>query len=90
MHLINISSILTVFLLLGHDFPSYVSSLPPCARPHLERELDWGHEGVDKDLSEIAECMLHWEEKLSAPLQLTPVDIDDTKEIYPNKPVLQR
>ena len=59
------------------DFQSYLLSLPPCARPHLERELDWGHEGVDKDLSEIAVWMIKWEEKLAVPMGLTEVDIHD-------------
>ena len=57
-----------------------ILSLPPCARPHLERQLDWGNEGVDEDLSEIADHMIKWEEKLSAPLGLTEVDIDDIIE----------
>ena len=59
------------------DFASYVSSLPAYARPHLELQLDWGHEGVETDLCEVAEHMIKWEEKLSAPLGLTEVDIHD-------------
>ena len=42
--------------------------------------MDWGHEGVDKDLNEIADQMIEWEEKLSAPLGLTGVDIHDITE----------
>ena len=67
-----------------------MSSLPACARPHLERQLDWGHEGVDKDLSEIADHMIKWEEKLAAPLGLTEVDIDDIKAVHRDSPPLQR
>jgi hypothetical protein len=52
--------------------------------------LDWGHDGVEKDLSEIADHMLDWEEKLPTHLGLTPIDIHDIKEIYSNRPVLQR
>ena len=66
-----------------------MSSLPACARPHLELQLDWGHEGVEKDLSEIADHMLHWEEKLSTHLELTPTDIHDIKKDFQGQ-VLQR
>ena len=69
---------------------SYVSFLPACARPHLELELDWGYEGVEKDLSEIADHMLDWEEKLSTHLGLTNVDIHDIKGTYKNVLPLQR
>ena len=55
----------------------YISSLPACARPHLELQLDYGHEGVNKDLSEIAYHMLGWDNKLSAYLGLTDIDIHD-------------
>ena len=72
------------------DFTACVSSLPAGARPHLELQLDHGHEGVDKDLNEIAHRMLHWEGKLSAHLGLTEVDIQDIKEMYSSKPSLQR
>ena len=65
------------FIPLLSDVSSYLSSLPACARPHLELQLDWGHEGVDKDLSEIADHMLDWEEKLSTHLGLTTTDIHD-------------
>ena len=68
----------------------YVSSLPPAALPHLELQLDWDHEGVEKDLCEIAHHMLDWEQQLSTRLGLTPVDISDTKDMYSNKPELQR
>ena len=67
-----------------------MSSLPPPARSHLEFQLDSGHDGVEMDLHQIAEHMLEWEEKLSAHLGLTPVDISDIKDIYPFKPNLQR
>ena len=65
-------------------------SLPACARPHLEWQLDWGHEGVDQDLHQIAHHMLDWEEALIAHLQLTEVDRSDIKDTYPGKPLLQR
>ena len=58
----------------------YVSSLPPCARPHLELELDWGYKGVETDLYEIAYHMLNWEEDLSAPMGLDVIDIHDITE----------
>ena len=64
--------------------------LPPSARPHLELQLDWGHGDVEKDLSEIANHMLDWEEKLVTHLELTPIDIHDLKNKYSNEPVLER
>ena len=75
--------------IIGPDFSCYVSSLPANARPHLELQLDFGHGGVEKDLYVIASHMLEWED-ISAPLSLTPRDISDTKDMYPNKPALQR
>ena len=67
-----------------------MSSLPACARPHLDLELDHGHEGVDKDLCEIAYHMLDWEENFSTHLGLTDIDIHDIKEEYRDRPELQR
>ena len=67
-----------------------MSSLPPPARPHSELQLDSGHDGVEKDLHKIAEHMLEWEEKLSAHLGLTPVDISDIKKRNHSNPELQR
>ena len=72
------------------DLSSYVSSLPASARPHLELQLDWGHEGVDKDLSEIADHMLHWDGKLSTFLKLTATNVHDIKIIHRDRPSLQR
>ena len=74
----------------GCSFSAYVCSLSPAARPNLELLLDWGHDGVDRDLIEIAHHMLHWEEKLCSHLGLTAVDIHDIKAIHHNKPELQR
>ena len=67
-----------------------MSRLPPNARPHLELKLDHDHEGVDKDLYEIAEHMLGWDEQLSTHLKLTEVDIHDIKVKYNTQPSLQR
>ena len=69
---------------------AYVSSLPASVRPHLEQQLDWDHEGVDKDLNEIALVMLDWEETLTTHLKLTQVDISDIMERYPHNPKLRR
>ena len=74
----------------GPDYQSYLSCLPVDAHPHLERQLDWGHGGVDRDLNEIADHSLDWEEKLSVPLGLTATDISDIKTMHQNKPQLQR
>ena len=73
----------------SHDLSSYVWSLPASARPLLEQQLDWDHEGVDKDLTEIAHHMLDWEEKFCSHLGLTGVDVHDIKELYSGKPELQ-
>lgn len=67
-----------------------MSSLPASARPHLELQLDWGHEGVDRDLIEIAHHMLDWEEKLCPLLGLSAVDCHDIKAIHLSNPELQR
>ena len=72
------------------DFSDYISSLPANARPHLELQLDYGHERVDEDLCEIAKHMLGWDEQLSTHLKLTDVDIHDIKDQYNSKPSLQR
>ena len=66
-----------------------MSSFPGSARPHLELQMDWGHEGVDRDLIEIAHHMFFWEEKLCSHLKLAAVDIHDIKAIHPNNPELQ-
>ena len=52
--------------------------------------MDWDHQGMDKDLYEIAYHMLDWEEKLFTHLSLTEVDRHDIKAIHSNSPVLQR
>ena len=75
--------------IIGHDFSYYVSSLPAHARPHLELILDHSHEGVEKDLYEIAKHMLNWEE-MSSYLELTAGDVSDTRNRYPEKPSQQR
>ena len=69
---------------------SFLSSLPAGARIHLELQLDSDNEGVEKDLSEIAQHMLGWEEKLCVHLRLTKVDIHDIKATYSGNPPLQR
>ena len=65
-------------------------SLPTSARPLLEQQLDWDHEGVDRDLIGIAHHMLDWEEKLCSHLGLTVVDVHDIKEKNSGKPEFQR
>ena len=67
-----------------------VSTLPASARPFLEKELDWDHNGVNLDLNEIALHMIYWEENVSALLELTEVDLHDIREMHPYKPVQQR
>ena len=71
------------------DFSAYMSRLPPNACSHLKLKLDHDHEGVDKDLYEIAEHMLGWDKKLSTHLELTEVDIHDIKAMH-SHPSLQR
>ena len=65
-------------------------SLPASARIHLEMQLDSDNEGIEKDLSEIAQHMLEWEEELCVHLGLTKVDIHDIKAMYSGNPSLQR
>ena len=67
-----------------------MSSLSPFVHPLLEQQLDWDHGGVDVDLNEIAYHMLDWEDRLSAHLGLTRIDVKDIKKIYLHQPPLQR
>lgn len=60
-------------------YEEYVSLLPECARKYLKEQLDWDNKGVDHDLNDIADKMHDWEEKLSAKLELTPIEIGDLK-----------
>ena len=71
------------------DYPFYVSSLPSSARPYLVRELDWDHEGMDRDLNEISYYLVDWEVKLTTHLELTAIDIAHIKYVY-QRPILQR
>ena len=67
-----------------------MSSLPSSAHPLLDMQLDWESGGVERDLAEVAQHLLDWEEKLSTHLGLTPIDISDIKEMHMKKPALQR
>lgn len=67
----------------------YVATLPPAALEFLDKELDWDHHGVDRHLTEIAEQMIDWEEKLSALLGMTDVDIRDLKAEHPKRVLLR-
>ena len=78
----SITNLHSIYIAVEKDYAWYVSSLPASARSYLDRELDWSHGGVEKDLSEIAEHMLGWDEKLSAHLELTHIDIHDIKETH--------
>ena len=69
------------------DLQSYLKSVPTEA---LDQLLDWDQDEVERDLSEIVHHMLGWEERLAVHLGLTPVNISDIKEKYPNQPELQR
>ena len=70
------------------DLQSYLKSVPTSTEA-LDQLLDWAQDGVECDLSEIADHMLGWE-RLAVHLELTPVNISDIKEKYPNQPELQR
>ena len=64
------------------DISSFESSLSCSARYHLDKQLDWDNEGVDKDLYKIAENMSNWEERLACHLGLSRIDICDITEEY--------
>ena len=72
------------------DYQAYLSFLSPRVHPLLEKQLYWDHGGVDVDLNEIADHMLDWEDRLSAHLGLTRIDINHIKEIHLHQPRLQR
>ena len=62
----------------------YMSSLPASVHPHLELKLEC------VDFCDIAYHMCDWETKLWAHLGLTATDVSDIKDMYSNKPELQR
>ena len=62
----------------------YMSSLPARAHPHLELKLEC------VDFCDIAYHMCDWETKLWAYFGLTATDVSDIKDMYSNKPELQR
>lgn len=80
---------LIVTIISDLDYDAYISSLPPGAKLFLDKQLDWDNEGVDKDLSEIADQMLHWEE-ISVYLRLTDIEIHDIKALRRESIRLQR
>ena len=61
-----------------------MSSLPASARPHLEQQLGC------VDFCDIAYHMCDWDVKFWAHLGLTTTDVSDIKDMYSNKPELQR
>ena len=84
---------ISVFFFPESKLQMYISTLPPYARSLLDKELDWDNKGVDKDLVEIADKMIHWEEKgLHTLLELDHIDIHDIEDTYKykDKPVLKR
>ena len=79
-----------VYMTIDPGEPQVNTALPASIRPHLEKLLDWDHDGIDTDLNEIAQHMLDWDEKLSSHLGLTAVDVHDIKAMHRNNPELQR
>ena len=80
-----------MFFLYIPDYQDYLSILPVAAHPSLEKVLDWDHEGVDKDLSRIADSTgTDWEVTLAVPLELSWLDIEDVKRKYHQDPKLLR
>ena len=68
---------------------AYLSGVPDSHLRHVDQELDWDNEGVDRDLNSIADSMLEWETNLTSAFNLTQVDIHDIK-VTESSPVLQR
>ena len=64
--------------------------VPDTHLPHLDQPLDWDNDGVEKDLSDIADSMLDWEVKLTSHFSLTSVDIHDIKAKNQSSPELLR
>ena len=53
------------------------------AHPFLKKEIDWDSDGVEKDLSIIADSMGNdWEVSLAISLELTRTEISDIKKEY--------
>ena len=74
---------------MDKSYSEYVNLIPLQNRFKLDKTLDYEHNRVEKDLTEIAGFFVDWESKASH-LGLTNVDISDIKETYRSKPELQR
>ena len=76
-------------IIIGSEFQRCLSLLPVAVFPYLDKELDWDND-YERDLIEIANHMLRWEEQLAAPFKLSPVDIHDIKSTPNQSPELLR
>lgn len=66
------------------SYDDYVASIPADNRPELEKKVDYQHNGVDKDLSDIAAVLLNWE-GIVPHLNLTEIDVEDVSHYKPEQ-----
>ena len=82
---------LLIFMYCFTEYDEFVASLPTKAREFLQKEIDWDHGGVEKDLDYIARQLTDWETKLVIPLSFTPQEVDLLKEKHQHSdPILLR
>jgi hypothetical protein len=70
----------------------YLDRIP---KTDLDQPIDYKHVNIqgqytNEDLGRIAEAMHEWESTATTVLGLSDVDIADTKEKYPGKPLLMK
>ena len=68
---------------------AYVESIPKEYRYVLDKMLDFDHDGVQRDLGEIADAMDEWEGKIAEELRLTNVETQRIKDKHPRRLDLQ-
>ena len=57
------------------DIDPYLEQIPQQSRWKLDKELDWDND-FDRDLTEIAQCIVNWQGTLRVHLGLTETDVD--------------
>ena len=57
-------------------YEDYSSCVPAANRHKLDKEVDFGHYGVEKDLTQIADLMLNWDD-VAPSLGLIVIEISD-------------
>ena len=87
------SFLFVLFLFVFHQVMDNVSiyfdTVPRNNIYKLNKKLDFGHDGVQRDLGTIASSMDEWEGKIADELQLTKHEIEAIKAKFPGNLPLQ-